>query len=117
MEIITSDAPGDSVAVTLIGVVERRGRVQRGVTGRGIKEVRVGMTDRHPLLPVSTIRRRVRQLHHPQASPPRKPLPQRAPPKKPRPPEKPRPPNRLTAKGCGTIGVRVLKSVREGPRA
>ena len=111
MEIITSDAPGDSVAVTLIGVVERRGRVQRGVMGRGIKEVRVGMTDRHP--------------HLPQASPPRKPPKKPWPPKKPRPPEKPRPPkkprprppNRLTAKGCGTIGVRVLKSVREGPRA
>ena len=67
MEIITSDARGDSVAVTLIGVVERRGRVQRGVTGQGIKEVRDSMTDRHP--------------HQPQASPPRKPLPQRAPPK------------------------------------
>ena len=50
LEIITSDVQGDSVAVTLIGVVERRGRVQLGVTGGGIKEVLVGMTDRVKVL-------------------------------------------------------------------
>jgi hypothetical protein len=50
MEIMISDARGDSVAVTLNGVVERRGRVQLGVTGGGIKEVLVGMTDRVKVL-------------------------------------------------------------------
>ena len=46
MEIMTSDAPGDSVAVDLIGVLERRAHVRCGVAGRGIKEVLVDTTDR-----------------------------------------------------------------------